>query len=153
MPNIEDLTKAYQKIAELEAQIVSLESDLELERATNDHHDEEVKDKNKLHESMIGFAEAKINHANKQIDELKSVVGCYRNSLRNIADLDSVRQDECSWMAEQALSALPAQCLASVKAQAITDAIFNSEQIDIDGHKYVGLEDLQVNISQLTEAK
>ena len=47
-------------------------------------------------------------------------------------------------------------CLAyenPIKAQAITDAIFNSEQIDIDGHKYVCLEDLEVNIKQLGEAK
>lgn len=53
-----------------------------------------------------------------EISELKAMVGCYRKELRKIADLESVRQDECCWIAEQSLSALPSQCLADVKADA-----------------------------------
>jgi hypothetical protein len=73
--------------------------------------------------TSLSCAWSEIAEQQQEIAELNAVIGCHRNELRKIADLESVSQDECSWMAEQALSALPAQCLASIKADAVDDFI------------------------------
>ncbi|MBL4623365.1 MAG: hypothetical protein JKY89_13300 [Immundisolibacteraceae bacterium] len=119
------------------------------------------------HPAQIMAARDAINEQKQTINELNSHIESLERKCKPVLDdmvtlLKGQRRDlydgsvevdgESAHELQVALYATHSQSLANLRADAVTDAIFNSEQIDIDGHKYVGLEDLEVNIKQMKEA-
>lgn len=120
------------------------------------------------HPHHVRFAKSAIDEQQQEIAELKSMVNAlvdksglvFDDMIVLFSEQKPSREDGSYLVDGQSCHELqlllddtPAQCLVDVKTQAITDAIFNSEHIEVDGHKYVGLEDLEVNIKQLGEQK
>jgi len=97
------------------------------------------------------------NGLKAMVEELKEaayiVNYCASSSSREKAQVDRSALDKALFIANKT----PRQCLAIDRAQAIRDAIANSEQIQFEGSHYVGtyvsLEDLEVNIKQLQDSE
>jgi len=126
-------------------------------KAELEQHDDQITNIEIANQEMLAVADARINKLVDENNELKAMVDSLSAAAIHVIDSLScnkkaytLKQEDLDVL-QEAHALTPQQCLASVKADAIKDATFNSEQIDIDGHKYVGLEDLEVNINQLLE--
>ena len=120
-------------------------------------NDDEIKNSESVRASIAALTDARTNGLINENNELKVLVGCHRNALRKIADLDSVRQDESDWMAEEALAALPKPCLQSVKADAVKSfghkiGLYDSEYDDQE-YIEVSRDSIRDHIEQLRKGE
>ena len=119
-------------------------------------NDDEIKNSEAVRASIAALADARTNGLANENDELKAMVNALRDGYKEaIVCMEGEWGEETCTEELKILSLSPAQCLASVKATAIKDAIFNSEKVEFEGSHYVGtyvsLDDLEVNIKQLGE--